>query len=128
MRQLGPARHPGMAAYFLNINRKRSAVLDLKSPGGHAALLDLIASADAFVHKMRLSAIDRLGLGYASVAARHPRIVYGAATGFDKTGPDRDRPAYYDVIQGESGFAWLNASIVASRQIFTLVTADKRHG
>jgi crotonobetainyl-CoA:carnitine CoA-transferase CaiB-like acyl-CoA transferase len=129
MRQLGPARHAGMAAYFLNINRnKRSVVLDLKSPTGHAALLDLIASADVFVHNMRLSAIDRLGLDYASVAVRNPRIVYAAATGFDRMGPDRDRPAYDDVIQGEAGFAWLNASIAGEPRFVPMAICDKLVG
>src|SRR5208283_137846 len=95
MRQLGPARNPDMAAYFLNINRnKRSVVLDLKRPEAHAALLDLIATADVFVHNMRLSAIERLDLDYKTVSARNPGIVYATATGFDRNGPDRNRPAY----------------------------------
>src|SRR6266849_8318080 len=63
MRQIGPARHPGMAAYFLNINRnKRSLVLDLKRPAAREALLKLVETADVLVHNMRLGAAERLGL------------------------------------------------------------------
>jgi len=129
MRQLGPERHPGMAAYFLNINRnKRSIALDLKRPAARAALLDLAATADVFVHNMRLSAMERLGLGYAAVAARNPRIIYAAATGFNKDGPQRDRPAYDDVIQGEGGFAALNASIAGEPRFVPMAICDKLVG
>jgi crotonobetainyl-CoA:carnitine CoA-transferase CaiB-like acyl-CoA transferase len=129
MRQLGPRRHPDMAAYFLNINRnKRSVVLDLKTEEGHAAMMDLLATADVFVHNMRLSAVDRLRLDYASVAVRNASIVYAAATGFSKTGPDRDRPAYDDVIQGESGFAWLNATIAGEPRFVPMAICDKLVG
>ena len=129
MRQLGPARHPGMAAYFLNINRnKRSIALDLKRPAALAALLDLAATADVFVHNMRLSAMQRLGLGYAAIAARNPRIIYAAATGFNKDGPQRDRPAYDDVIQGEGGFAALNASIAGEPRFVPMAICDKLVG
>ncbi len=109
IRELGPARHKGMGAYFLNINRnKRSVVLDLKTAEGHEAVLQLAESADVFVHNMRLSAVARLGLDYAGVSARNPRIVYAAATGFNRNGVYRDRPSFDDVIQGESGLAALN--------------------
>ena len=109
IRPLGPSRHPGMGAYFLNINRnKRSVALDLKRPPARAALLKLVETADVFVHNMRLGAVERLGLDYPSVAYRNPRIVYAAATGFRKDGAYRDRPSFDDVIQGESGLASLN--------------------
>jgi crotonobetainyl-CoA:carnitine CoA-transferase CaiB-like acyl-CoA transferase len=109
IRPLGPARHPGMGAYFLNINRnKRSVVLDLKRPAPREALLKLVETADVFVHNMRLGAAERLGMDYAAVAARNPRLVYAAATGFWKDGVHRDRPSFDDVIQGESGLAALN--------------------
>ena len=50
MRQIGPARNPGMAAYFLNVNRnKKSLVLDLKRPAARAAMLRLAATADVFL-------------------------------------------------------------------------------
>src|SRR3984957_18351790 len=54
MRSIGPMRNPGMAAYFLNINRnKKSVVLDLKRQAAQAALLRLAATADVLVHNMR---------------------------------------------------------------------------
>jgi len=109
IRPLGPSRHPGMGAYFLNINRnKRSLVLDLKRPAAREALLKLVETADVLVHNMRLGAAERLGLDYKAVTARNPRIVYAAATGFRKDGVHRDRPSFDDVIQGESGLAALN--------------------
>ena len=111
MRQLGPARHPGMSAYFLNINRnKRSLVLDLKRPAHHAVLMELIDGADVVVHNMRLPAALRLGLDYDALAARNPRLVLAFATGFNLEGSQRDRPAFDDIIQGESGFAAVNAA------------------
>jgi len=98
-RLLGPSRHPGMGAYFLNINRnKKSVVLDLKRPAARQALLRLAETADIFDHNMRLAAAERLGVNYAAVASRNPRIVYAAATGFRKDGVHRDRPSFDDVM------------------------------
>jgi crotonobetainyl-CoA:carnitine CoA-transferase CaiB-like acyl-CoA transferase len=110
MRSLGPARHPGMAAYFLTINRgKKSVVLDLKRPAALAALMRLAATADIFVHNMRPSAAARLGIAYPAVRAVNPRIVYAWASGYRAGGPNADRAAFDDVMQGESGLAALNA-------------------
>src|SRR5437764_15215520 len=68
MRQIGPARNPGMAAYFLNVNRnKRSIVLDLKRPQAQEAMCRLAATADVFLHNMRPGAAARLGIDYAAI-------------------------------------------------------------
>src|SRR5919197_1346402 len=54
MRGIGPARNPGMAAYYLNVNRnKKSVVLDLKRPAARNAVLRLAETADVLVHKLR---------------------------------------------------------------------------
>src|SRR3979411_49682 len=83
MRQIGPARNPGMAAYYLNVNRnKKSLVLDLKQPKACAALLRLAATADVFVHNMRPGAATRLGIDYAAVREANPRIIYASASGY----------------------------------------------
>jgi len=109
MRSIGPMRHPDMAAYFLNINRnKKSVVLDLKKPAARAALLRLAATADVLVHNMRPGAAARCGIDYKTVSAANPRLVYAWASGYRPDSPNRDRAAFDDVIQGESGFAALN--------------------
>jgi len=126
IRALGPSRHPGMGAYFLNINRnKKSLALDLKRPVARAALLRLVETADVFVHNMRLAAAERLGLGYRGVAARNSRIVYAAATGFRKDGAYRDRPSFDDVIQGESALAALNGGRDGEPRYVPMAVSDK---
>jgi crotonobetainyl-CoA:carnitine CoA-transferase CaiB-like acyl-CoA transferase len=126
IRPLGPSRHPGMGAYFLNINRnKRSVTLDLKRPAPREALLKLVETADVFVHNMRLGAAERLGVDYPAVAARNPRIVYAAATGFRKDGAHRDRPSFDDVIQGESGLAALNGGVGGEPRYVPMAVCDK---
>ena len=126
IRPLGPSRHPGMGAYFLNINRnKRSVALDLKQPAAREALLKLVETADVFVHNMRLGAAERLGLDYSAVAGRNPRIVYAAASGFRKDGAYRDRPSFDDVIQGESGLAALNGGPGGEPRYAPMAVCDK---
>ena len=127
MRGIGTARNPGMAAYFLNVNRnKKSVVLDLKRPAAREALLRLAATADVLVHNMRPGAAERLGIDYAAVAARNPRIVYAAASGYRKDGPERDRAAFDDVIQGESGLAAINGG--TEPRYVPMVVCDKLSG
>ena len=126
IRALGPSRHPGMGAYFLNINRnKRSIALDLKRPAVREALLKLVETADVFVHNMRLAAAERLGLDYRAVGERNPRIVYAAATGFRRDGVYRDRPSFDDVIQGESGLAALNGGVGGEPRYVPMAVSDK---
>src|SRR5580700_658124 len=129
MRSIGPMRSPDMAAYFLNINRnKQSVVLDLKRPAAQAALLRLAAGADVLVHNMRPGAAERCGIDYQAVAAANPRIVYAWASGYRPDGPNRDRAAFDDVIQGESGFAALNADSDGSPRYAPMVIGDKLCG
>jgi crotonobetainyl-CoA:carnitine CoA-transferase CaiB-like acyl-CoA transferase len=101
VRQIGPARHDAMGPVYLNANRnKRSIALDLKQPGGLAALKHLLADADVLMYNVRPQAMARLGLSYEAVAEINPRIVYAGLFGFGQDGPYAARPAYDDLIQG----------------------------
>ena len=125
-RNIGPARHAGMAAMFLGMNRsKRSVVLNLRRRESLDALNRMIETADVLVHSMRPQSAERLGIGYAAVAARNPRIVYACAPGYRADGPHRDRPAYDDVIQGESGIAGITELAYGEPRYFPTVLADK---
>jgi len=108
VRGVGPMRHAGMGAIFLNANRsKRSLVLDLKQGAGLAALFYLLKRADVLVTNLRPQALERLGLNYAAVSAINPRIIYAGLFGFDQSGPYAAKPAFDDLIQGAISVPWL---------------------
>ncbi len=73
---------------------KRSVVLDLREFDDYAVLDRLLSTADVLVTNMRPGALERLDLGPDVVCARHPRLVYGAITGYGLDGADRDRAGY----------------------------------
>jgi crotonobetainyl-CoA:carnitine CoA-transferase CaiB-like acyl-CoA transferase len=103
-RAWGPPFLHGESAYFLSINRnKESVTLDLKRPESRDVLERLLAKADVLVENFRPGTMGRMGLGYEQVAARHPRLVYCAISGFGQTGPKRDLPGYDAVVQAEGG-------------------------
>lgn len=128
-RARGVTLNPGMASIFLSINRnKRSIALDLKSPEGKEILARLIPDVDILIHNMRVHAIEKLGFGYAAVTALNPNIVYCAATGFAQDGPDRDKPAFDDIVQAACGLVSLN-SIGREQPDYTpTLIADKTAG
>ena len=128
-RWIGPSRTPGMGSYFANLNRnKRSVVLDLKQPPAKAALLRLIDTSDVFVHNMRPGAAMRLGLDYASLAARNRRLIYASASGFRPGSTRAEAPAFDDLIQGMSGLAALNAGPDGAPRYAPTVLVDKLTG
>ncbi len=125
-RFIGPARHPGMAAMFMGMNRnKRSVILDLRKPEGMATLMELVDQSDVFIHSLRRDSAQRLGIDYANIGKRNPRIIHACAPGYRSDGPLRDRPAYDDVIQGESGIADLNFIASGQNRYMPTVIADK---
>jgi formyl-CoA transferase len=128
-RARGVTMHRGMASIYLAINRnKRSIAVDLKTPEGREVLKRLIAGADVVVHNMRVRAIEKLGFGYEQVKALNPRMVYCAATGFDQDGPDRDKPAFDDIIQAACGLVALNEVGLGQANYAPTLVADKTAG
>jgi crotonobetainyl-CoA:carnitine CoA-transferase CaiB-like acyl-CoA transferase len=129
MRSNGVSKHAGMSSIYLALNRnKRSVMLDLKSEAGRHALNQLIQRADVLVHNMRVGAIERLGFGYEAVRASNPGIVYCAATGFGQDGPDRDKPAFDDIIQASCGLVGINAMEHDEPDYTGSLIADKTTG
>jgi crotonobetainyl-CoA:carnitine CoA-transferase CaiB-like acyl-CoA transferase len=126
MRQLGPANAPGMAAMFMGLNRnKRSVMLDLKRPAGLEAMMRLIETADVFIHSVRPGTAAKLGLSYEAVSARNPRIVYAFAPGYRPGSSAGERPAYDDVIQGESGIVAMVERANGEARYVPMAIADK---
>lgn len=106
IRFLEPSRTVGMSGFFLNLNRnKRSVVIDLASPDGHARFLELIASADVFMTNVRDRALRKLHITDAELRDHNANLIYCSATGFGREGPYAGNAAYDDVIQAVSGLA-----------------------
>jgi crotonobetainyl-CoA:carnitine CoA-transferase CaiB-like acyl-CoA transferase len=126
MRHAAPMRNPQMGAMYLQGNRnKRSIVLDLKKPGGHAALLRLSTNADVFVHNVRPAAMRRLKLGADDLLALNPRLVYASLHGFGEQGPYAGRPAYDDLIQGMTALPALTGKIAGEPRFSPATMADR---
>ncbi|MCR9213277.1 MAG: CoA transferase [Proteobacteria bacterium] len=128
-RDLGPRISKGMASVYLNANRnKRSLCIDLKSEDGMAAFHKFLETVDVFVHNMRPSAIKRLGLTYDEVKKINPSIIYCGSYGFGQKGPYANKPAYDDMIQGVSGIASTQSSLMGRPGYVPTVIADKTTG
>ena len=94
----------GESAPFMIWNRnKRSVVIDLKTEAGKAQLLGLIDAADVLIENFRPGTLERLGLGWPTLSARNPRLIYAAISGFGQTGPYRERGGFDLMTQGMSG-------------------------
>ena len=91
-------------APFIALNRnKRSIVLDLKLPADRDHLLTMLADADVLVENFRPGVAERLGMGFATVASRNPRLIYASISGFGQSGPWADRPGFDLIAQGMAG-------------------------
>jgi CoA:oxalate CoA-transferase len=102
-RRYGPFVN-GKSAYFMAMNRgKESIALDLKRDPDRTIFEGLLQQADVLVENFRPGAMERLGYGWEALQARHPRLIYAAASGFGHSGPYAPKPAYDMVVQGMGG-------------------------
>jgi crotonobetainyl-CoA:carnitine CoA-transferase CaiB-like acyl-CoA transferase len=103
------SRSTGLSSFFQAHNHgKRSLAVDLKQPRGRDVFLRLAAQCDVMLHNFRISAIERLGLDYGSVAAVNPRLVYVQASAYGPAGGERDAGAFDYIAQARGGFASTN--------------------
>ncbi len=94
----------GHSAYFASINRgKQSIALDLKSAKDRLVFEALLERADVLVDNYRPGVMARLGYGWEGLAARYPRLIHAATSGFGQTGPDSQKAAYDMVVQAMGG-------------------------
>ena len=94
----------GVSVFFANTNRgKKSLALDLKHPAGVEALMRLAEASDVLVESFRPGVADRLGVGYAQIAARAPHIVYASISAFGQSGPRRGLAAHDLAIEAIAG-------------------------
>lgn len=101
-------RLPGFASgFFGTFNRnKRSLGIDLKHPRGRELLLELAVDADVVMENFAPGTMERLELGYATLAERNPGLIFCSLKGF-LSGPYEHRPALDEVVQFMGGLAYM---------------------
>ncbi|MBI5667781.1 MAG: CoA transferase [Chloroflexi bacterium] len=99
----------GESVSFLAFNRnKRSLTLNLKQPGGVEVVKRLAARADIVIENFRPGVMERLGIGYDTLAAINPRLIFCSSSGFGQTGPYVERPGQDLLVQAMTGLPYLN--------------------
>ena len=95
------------AGFFAGFNRnKRSLAIDLKSADGQAALHRLVRDVDIVLENFGPGTMERLNCGYEHLAPLNDRLIYLALKGY-LSGPYAHRPALDEVVQFQSGLAWM---------------------
>ena len=102
-RAVPPAIAGESAAYMMMNRGKRGIALDLKSAEGKDVLRRLLRDADVLIENFRVGTMERLGLGYESLRAEFPGLIYCSLSGFGRTGPYAERAGFDLVAQGMSG-------------------------
>lgn len=115
MTRFSNPRVNGLASYFIQQNvGKRNISLDMTRPESLGLLLHLVEHCDVLIENFRPGVMARMGLDYAAVSARNPRIIYASISGYGQTGPWVHRRAYAPVVGAETGI--------------TKAQGDARHG
>jgi len=94
----------GLAAPWVAVNAgKRSITLDLKQPKAIEVVKRLVPKVDVVIENFRPGVMDKLGIGYETLKAINPRLIYAAISGFGQVGPDKATAAFDGMIQAMSG-------------------------
>lgn len=103
-RTLGPAWVGEDSALYHAFNRgKQGLSLDLKHPDSAAVIKRLVMQADVLIESMRPGVMTRLGLGYETLAALKPDLIYCSISAYGQQGPYSDRAGVDGILQADSG-------------------------
>lgn len=111
-RAWGPPFQGGESSYFLSVNRnKRSIAINLRDQRGAEILRKLVAGSDVLLENFVPGTLDRLGFSYEACRALRPDLIYCAISGFGPVGPDAERAAYDQILQGLGGVMSLTGEV-----------------
>ena len=103
---------PGLGiGFFRSFNRnKKSVVLDINTPDGHAAAVELIGQCDVMLENFRPGLMTKLGLDYQTLSKIYPKLIYVSHKGF-LPGPYEKRLALDEVVQMMGGLSYMTGPV-----------------
>ncbi len=111
--------------YFNSANRnKRSVTIDLQTEKGQELVRQLASQCDVVLQNFKFGGVEKMGLGYEQIKAVKPDIIYCSISGYDRHGPERERPGYDLVVQGEAGLMSINGEATQEPLKFGVAIVD----
>lgn len=100
---------PSGASWWWHVQsrNKKLMVVDLRKSEGQAVIRDLIAKVDVVVENFRPGRLEKWNLGYESLAAIHPELIYVSVSGFGQSGPYRERPGFGNIAESMGGLRYV---------------------
>ncbi|HEN8797784.1 CaiB/BaiF CoA-transferase family protein [Pseudomonas sp. CM27] len=99
------------AGFFRTFNRNKQCIaVDVETPEGREAVLQLIDTADVFIENFKPGRMHKLGFGYPALRQRNPRLIYASHKGF-LSGPYDNRLALDEVVQMMAGLAYMTGPV-----------------
>ncbi|QCI12937.1 CoA transferase [Pseudomonas putida] len=99
------------AGFFRTFNRNKQCIaIDVDTPQGRDAVLELIDTADVFIENFKPGRMHKLGLDYATLRQRNPKLIYASHKGF-LSGPYDNRLALDEVVQMMAGLAYMTGPV-----------------
>ena len=83
---------------------KRSALADLRTAAGAAALRSALADSHVFLQGYRPGGLAALGFGVDAVVQCRPGIVYATLSAYGRLGPWSERRGFDSLVQTATGF------------------------
>ena len=87
---------------------KRFITLNLKAPEGRDLLLQMLPQFDVLMESFVPGTLERLGLDWETLKARHRGLILLRISGWGQTGPDSARPGFGTLVEAATGFAEMN--------------------
>ena len=108
MRTVGQSLVDGKSLWWPGIARNKKCIsLNLRDPEGQEMLRRLVMQSDVLVENFRPGVFEEWGLGYETLRASNPGLVFARVSGYGQTGPYREKPGFAAVAEAFGGLRHL---------------------
>lgn len=107
---------------------KKYVTLNITSPEGLEMFKTMLPTFDVLLESFVPGTMERWGLGWETIHALHPGLIWARISGWGQSGPGSDRPGFGTLVEASTGFAAMNGEedgppIVASFPLGDMVSA-----
>ena len=100
---------PNVGSAFASLNwGKKSITLNMTTPKGQELAKKLIKICDVVAENFGGGVLERWGLSYEEMKKIKPDIIYYAGSGYGRSGPHKERPAYAEIVDAFTGATFSN--------------------